>query len=67
MYADPSRELFAYNLACALARTRDPRAAIALGHAIVKGGDKVKARAAKDDDFADVRTESWFRALVPLT
>ncbi|MBX3259583.1 MAG: hypothetical protein KF782_07805 [Labilithrix sp.] len=59
-YADPEREVFAYNLACALARLGDPRAAHALRHAIAKGGDRVKARARADADFAGMKAEAWF-------
>lgn len=62
VYAAPSEERFAYNLACALARLRDARSEHALRHAVARGGDAVRARARRDVDFADVRGESWFEA-----
>ncbi len=62
VYADPSEEKFAFNLACALARQNDPRAEHALRHAVARGGDAVRARARKDEDFASVRTAPWFEA-----
>lgn len=52
-----------YNLACALARQRDPKTQDALKDAIARDG-AVKARAAKDPDFDAVRTETWFEPLV---
>ncbi len=64
VYADPSRELPAYNLACALARAGDARAEQALAHALERGGTAVRERAAKDKDFDSVRTTPWFRAAV---
>lgn len=60
VYADPSKELFAYNLACALAEQKDPRAEAALRHAIAVGGPAVKQRALADADFAGVKNEAWF-------
>jgi hypothetical protein len=63
--ADPTPKLPPYNLACALARRKDPGAEKALRVAIARGGEEVKARAEKDPDFAEVREEAWFRALVP--
>lgn len=62
LYTDPSRELYAYNLACALARQGDARSEHALGRAIALGGQRVQARADKDADFAKVRETPWFRA-----
>lgn len=62
VYADPSKQLFAFNLACALAQQKDPRAEHALRHAITLGGDAVKKRAAADADFALVKDEAWFVA-----
>jgi hypothetical protein len=62
--ADPNAKLPPYNLACALARRKDPGAEKALRVAILRGGDDVKARATKDPDFVEVREEVWFRALV---
>jgi hypothetical protein len=32
--------------------------------AIAAGGDKVKTKAAKDSDFADVKNEAWFAPLL---
>jgi len=63
-FVDPSRELPAYNLACAWARKGDPRAELALGLAVARGGDAVRARAAKDADFDSVRAAAWFVSLV---
>lgn len=63
VYADPRRELPAYNLACALARAGDPRAEEALRYAITLGGDTVRARAAKERDFEGVRSTPWYGAL----
>lgn len=60
VYADPSEERFAFNLACALARQGDARAEHALRHAVARGGDAVRARAQKDADLAGVRGEAWF-------
>lgn len=62
VYADPTQEKFAFNLACALARQDDPRAEHALRHAVHVGGDAVRARARKDEDLASVRTAPWFEA-----
>jgi hypothetical protein len=62
VYADPSQELFAYNLACALAEQRDARAGHALRHALSLNRAAVKKRAAADPDFNAVRTAPWFEA-----
>jgi hypothetical protein len=59
-YADPARELPAYNLACTYARLNDARADPALALAIARGGDAVAARATKDKDFDAVRAAPWF-------
>jgi hypothetical protein len=59
-YVDPTRELPAYNLACAYARLKDARAEAALDLAIKRGGDAVRARAVKDQDFETVHTAPWF-------
>lgn len=64
VYADPTKELFAYNLACALARQSDARAEHALEHAISIGGDAVKKRASADADFEAVRTTDWFKTAI---
>jgi hypothetical protein len=61
--ASPETSLFSYNLACAYAKAKDARAKDALGRAIQKGGDEIKTRARGDADFADVKTESWFKDL----
>ena len=61
--ADPSNTLAPYNYACALARLKHPDTEAALKAAIDAGGAKVKAKAAKDSDFANVKTEAWFSAL----
>lgn len=53
--ADPEWDMAAYNLACAWNRAGDPRAALALDVAIARGGEKVKARAAKDDDLKSLK------------
>jgi hypothetical protein len=62
-YVDPSRELPAYNLACAYVRKGDPLAEPALELAIARGGDAVRARAGKDKDFDAVRSAPWFTKL----
>jgi hypothetical protein len=62
-YADPSKSLFAYNLACALARQSDARAEAALNHAIAIDGEKIRTRAKKDADFEAVRQAPWFVGL----
>jgi hypothetical protein len=59
-YVDPTRELPAFNLACAYARKGDHRAEAALELAIARGGQAVRARAAKDKDFDSVRAAPWF-------
>lgn len=64
-FADPSFDLAPYNLACAYARTTDPRARPALELAIARGGPKVAERARADRDFDGVRTQPWFSDLVP--
>jgi len=61
--ADPSFGTAVYNLACALARLKDPGAEDALKRAIAIGGAKTSARARKDPDFELVRGEAWFVAL----
>ncbi|MCA9583845.1 MAG: hypothetical protein KC657_00635 [Myxococcales bacterium] len=63
-FADPQAKLPPYNLACALARQGDARAAAALEVAISRGGGAVRDRAKKDADFDGVRTAPWFAALV---
>lgn len=62
-YVDETRELPAYNLACAYARKNDPHAEAALSLAIDRGGDAVRARAVKDKDFDGVRSAAWFTKL----
>ena len=63
--ADPTHVLAPYNLACAYARLGDPRVQAALKEAIDRGlGADVKKRARVDEDFASVRSEPWFVALV---
>lgn len=61
--ADPSGKLPAYNLACAWARLKDPRVKDALAVAIERDPD-VKKRAQSNEDFAAVKSESWFTDLV---
>ena len=56
-----------YNLACAYARTGDPLAEAALELAITRGGETVRARAAKDKDFDGVRGAPWFAKLTRST
>ena len=63
MQADPSLKLAHYNYACALALLKHPDTEKALKSAIDVGGPTVKARAAKDSDFAAVASETWFKAL----
>ena len=63
--ADPTHVLAPYNLACAYARLGDSRAEAALKEAIDRGlGADVKKRARDDDDFASVKSQGWFVALV---
>jgi tetratricopeptide (TPR) repeat protein len=64
--ADPNHPFAAYNLACASARVGSPLAEAALRVAIerAKEPERVRARAASDEDFAAVRREAWFLALV---
>jgi hypothetical protein len=63
-WADPRAPLPPYNLACAYALLGDePNAEKALRLAIAVGGDKVKARAKKDADFAKVLGAKWFQTL----
>jgi hypothetical protein len=62
-FADPSSDLYPYNLACAYARLGDPKAKPALALAIARGGDKIKTRAKSDADFASVKSEAWFADL----
>jgi len=62
--ADPANSLAPYNYACALAKLKHPSTEAALKAAIAAGGDKVKAKAAKDSDFADVKNEAWFAPLI---
>jgi hypothetical protein len=59
-FADGAHYLAAYNLACAYARLRDPRAPAALAMAIARGAEETRKRAAKDPDFDGVRGEAWF-------
>jgi len=61
--ADPANRLAPYNYACALAKLKRPETEGALKAAIAVGGSQVKAKAAKDSDFADVKNELWFAAL----
>jgi hypothetical protein len=51
-----------YNLACALARLRDPDAPEVLARAIELDGN-ARTKAAKDPDFAQVKQEPWFLQL----
>ena len=62
-YADETRELPAYNLACTYARQGDARAEPALALAIARGGDAVRARAPLDSDFTSVKSQPWFTRL----
>jgi len=63
-WADPYAPLPPYNLACAYAQLGDEtNAEKALKLAIAVGGEKVRARAKKDADFAKVHTAKWFVAL----
>lgn len=61
-WADPKAKLPPYNLACAWARLNDERAKDALAVAIERD-PSAKARAVKDDDFAEVKDAAWFHAL----
>jgi hypothetical protein len=61
--ADPQAKLPPYNLACAWARTGEPRAEDALARAIERD-PTAKAKAQKDPDFDSVRTAPWFTVLV---
>ncbi len=60
--ADPSAKTPAYNLACAWARLKDPRAKDALAYAIERDPG-AKKRATTDKDFDGVKTEAWFTTL----
>jgi hypothetical protein len=64
--ADPAHPFAAYNLACASARVGSPLAEVALRIALerAKEPERVRARATTDEDFAAVRGEAWFLALV---
>jgi len=62
--ADPDNTLAPYNYACALAKLKHPGTEAALKAAIAVGGAKVKAKAAKDSDFADVKDAAWFAPLL---
>jgi hypothetical protein len=64
LFLAPRSGLFAYNLACAWARLREPRSKSALLRAIELDGEEVRARAAKDADFDAVREEPWFKETV---
>lgn len=64
-FADPTFALAPFNLACAYARSRDPRAAAALELAIARGGSSFVERARADHDFDGVRASPWFARLVP--
>jgi hypothetical protein len=59
-FADTKSDTYAYNLACAWARLGDPKSKDALALAIARGGDKIKTRAKADEDFASVKSETWF-------
>jgi hypothetical protein len=62
--ADPRSRPARYDLARAYARLWDPRAEAALAEAIARGGETVKSRARLERDFAGVRKEAWFTALL---
>lgn len=63
-FTDPKHKYATYNLACALALLKDPKAEIALRKAIALGGKKTKHKAKRDSDFDGVRKESWFISVV---
>jgi hypothetical protein len=63
-YANPESKVAMYNLACALARLKDPATEKALSLAIAKGGDETKKKALKDADFDLVRGEAWFTTVL---
>ncbi|CAN5763495.1 hypothetical protein BH09MYX1_BH09MYX1_14880 [soil metagenome] len=65
--AKPDESLYSYDLACAWAKAKDPRAKDALDRAITRAGSgaaAMKARAQKDADFDAVRADPWFASLV---
>lgn len=63
-WANPRAPLPPYNLACAYARLNDKdNAGRALRLAIAVDGERVKARAKKDADFATVAKDEWFKKL----
>jgi hypothetical protein len=64
LQADRGNALAAYNLACALARLDDADAERALAYAIALGGEAVRPRASRDDDFGGVLSSPWFQRLV---
>lgn len=60
----PDVSLFHYNAACAFARLgRADSSETSLRTAIKLGGAAVRARAGRDEDFAGVRHQDWFRKL----
>lgn len=66
-WADPTAALPPYNLACAYVREGDKQnaeKALKLALGLAPDAAKVKARSLKDADFASVKNEPWFAALV---